>query len=216
MEDSITQETKTNPIRYLEDLKKLEIVHPSIKQKFNEYVRVLEESKIHKIQIINNIDHHYNQINHEMEELKDVYSGIDILSTHLPNYEREQKNWNTLQHNEISVLVSAIKDIIKLANDIKVKIVEKPVVQKQEGKTEQEKVAFENVQKEYLIAMKNATSKAEYNIIRNQLRAMVNTEEEKVLTNNLSLEIFGKRMEELEWEIKRKTPRKDAKNAVQK
>lgn len=214
--DDAVPETVANPIRYLEGLKTLKVVHPEIKAKLDEYIRILEESKTHKKQIIENINHHFNKIHDEINDMEDIYSGIDILSIHLPNYEREQKNWNTLEHKEITLLVSAIKELIEASNRIEHKIIEKPVVQKEQGKTEQEKIAFENVQRQHLNAMDDATSKIQFSILRSKLKGMIKTEEEKILTNNLALEIFGKKVEDLEWEIKRKITRKNVKTAVRK
>lgn len=107
-----------SPIPYLNSLEQLKANHPQIDTKLKEYIRILKESITHKMQIILNINHHYGIIQRERteEELKDVYDGIDILSTHLPNYEREQKNWNTLQQKEINLLVSCIIDLISIIN----------------------------------------------------------------------------------------------------
>ena len=94
--------------------------------------------------------------------------------------------------------------LIPLTGFHQVFFVTKAVVQKEEAKTEQEIKAFENKQREDMMQMENASNKAEYNLIRNNIIKMAKTEEEKIITDNISLDIFGKKIGDKEWKIGRR------------
>lgn len=198
--------TEERPIKYLEDLKKLKSPHKEIQEIINKHIQILEQNIVPMRQTMVNINHHKGQIDTQLsdEEFKDVYSNIEILSTHYPNYEREIKNWNTLKQKEVLNLILFAKELIDVSSKIEKQIIKEPIVQKEPVKTEQEKIAFEEKQKQDLMSMKQATSKVEFNIIRNKIKGSVKTKEEEMLSDNICLEIFGKKLSDLEWIIGKK------------
>ena len=116
------------------------------------------------MQTLGNLNYHGNVIDDEMkdEDFGIIYSNIDLLSIHLPNLRREQINWNTLQQEEIRLLAGYIKEIIEEANEIKEKIVNVPIKQKPDLMDEQEKTAFEQIQRTDLNLLKEKTNQATF------------------------------------------------------
>ena len=49
--------------------------------------------------------------------------------------------------------------------------------------------------------MQKASQKAEYNRIKNDIIKRAGTEEEKILTDKISLELFGKKIGDEQWKI---------------
>ena len=163
-----------------------------------------------------NLGHHSNIIDEELrdEDFGIVYSNIDLLTIHLPNLRREQINWNTLQQEEIGLLADFIVEIIEKANQIKEKVIKEPIKQKEDMMDEQEKTAFEQVVRKELASLNDRETKIDYSNSLKKIRDRLSTKEKEILANNICLEFYGKKLEEMEWKIgKRK--KADAKSAMQ-
>lgn len=197
-------ETETRLLTYLPELEKLKPFHQDIAMILQYLIRMLKQSKIALTQTMNNINHHNNKIDLQLkeEELGQVYSNIPILNDTLPNYKREVKNLLTLRQSEIDILVTSIIDIINASNEKRDHIVEKPVEGK--VKTEQERLDYEQIQKEDLVAMKDCPSRVRFDLLKTNILNRITNEEEGILTNNISSQLFGKNVEVLEWEKRRK------------
>jgi len=209
------QQTPDNPITYLEELKNIRCIHKNIQDKINTLIKILELRQTSCAQTLGNLSHHGSVIDTALtdEELGVVYSNINLLSIHLPNLRREQVNWNTLQQEEIRLLASYIAEIIQEANEIKEKIVNVPVKQKTDLMDEQEKVAFEQIQRKDLSILKEQLNKLDFGRILKDINDRCNTQEKKILTENICLEFYGKKLEDIEWKIgmRRKIIAKSAK-----
>lgn len=138
------KETIANLLDYLERLKNLKPKHEIIKNMLDRSIAILEDSKTHLMQIIMNINHHSGLIKTELaeEEFGIVYSNIDILSTHLPNFQREQKNWNTLKQKEINNLAKCIENLVEASNNIERKIVEVAISGQDKKKDRRRNLSF--------------------------------------------------------------------------
>ena len=209
------QQTPDNLITYLDDLKNIRCIHKNIQDKITTLVKILELRQTPSMQTLGNLNYHGNVIDDEMkdEDFGIIYSNIDLLSIHLPNLRREQINWNTLQQEEIRLLAGYIKEIIEEANEIKEKIVNVPIKQKPDLMDEQEKTAFEQIQRTDLNLLKEKTNQATFVFLLKDIIDRCDTKEKKILTDNICLEFFGKKLEDMEWKIgaKKKTVAKRAK-----
>jgi len=210
----VDNKTEDDAIPYLSELEGITCIHPDITDSIVTLIRILKMRKTPAKQSLMNLNHHSNIIDEEMidEDFGIVYSNIELLSIHLPNLRREQINWNTLQQEEIRLLVDFIKEIVNKANDIKEKIIKEPIKQKQDLMDEQEKTAFEQIQRKELMDLNNSTSKAEFNNNLYMINNRCTTKEGRILTNNICLEFYGKKLEEMEWKIGKKK-KINAKNA---
>lgn len=199
------QDTDKNLLVYLDKLKVMKSIHPPIQQIIDKYIRVLEEIRIPLRDDMKNVIKYRQEMKSKLvdEDYGDIYDDVFLNET-FTSYDIAQINFNTKKQKEIANLVEFIGILIEGINSIKEKVVTKTVVQKQEGKTEEEKKAFQNKQREDIMRMQNASNKAEHNIIRNNVLKRAESEEEKILTDEISLDIFGKKIGEVEWKIGRK------------
>jgi len=51
------------------------------------------------------------------------------------------------------------------------------------------------------MAVDNSKSKAEFNMIKNRVIKRMKTEEDRIMTDNICLDVFGKKIGDLEWQI---------------
>ncbi len=197
------QQTPDNPITYLEELKNIKCIHKTIQDKISTLIKILELRRTPSTQTMGNLSEYGNIISTELkdEEFGIVYSNIDLISIHLPNLIREQRNWNTLQQEEIMLLASYIREIVQEANEIKEKIVNVPIKQKSDLMDEQEKTAFEQVQRKDLNSLKEQPTKLDFGRVLKGINDRCNTQEKKILIENICLEFYGKRLGEMEWKI---------------
>ena len=99
-----------------------------------------------------------------------------------------------------------------MANEIQEKIVNIPIKQKTDLMDEQEKVAFEQIQRKNLGILKEHSNKVAFGYNLKDINDRCNTQEKKILTDNICFEFYGKKLEEIEWKIgMRKTTAKSAK-----
>lgn len=200
------QQTPDNPLTYLEELKNIRCIHKNIQDKINILIKILELRKTPSMQILGNLNEYGKIIDTELkdEEFGMVYSNIDLLSIHLPNLIREYRNWNTLQQEEIRLLADYIREIIQESNEIKEKIINIPIKQKTDLMDEQEKIAFGQVQRKDLNRLKEQPNKIAFVTILKNITDRCNTQEKKILTDNICLEFYGKKAEDMEWKIGKK------------
>lgn len=191
---------------HLQELKELKSIHPQINNLLEKYLAVLERHIDPIKESMQNAVKFRKKMNEQMgdEYYGDYYSNIPLISDTIPNFRDAQLDFNTKVERQKSDLYKFIHELISESNNIKEKIVTKPIVQKQEGKTEQEIKAFENKQRDAMMDMEKVTQKAEFNRMKNDILKMAKTEEEKIITNNIALDLFGKKLEEKEWHIGRR------------
>ena len=210
------QQTEDDTIPYMIKLEELTCIHPEIRESIITLIKILKMRKTSLKQTLMNLGHHSNIIDEELrdEDFGIVYSNIDLLTIHLPNLRREQINWNTLQQEEIGLLADFIVEIIEKANQIKEKVIKEPIKQKEDMMDEQEKTAFEQVVRKELASLNDRETKIDYSNSLKKIRDRLSTKEKEILANNICLEFYGKKLEEMEWKIgKRK--KADAKSAMQ-
>ena len=187
----------------LENLKKLNPVHTSIKNVLQKYIMVLER---HIDPIKESMQNSLRSRERMKKELADeyygeFYSNIPLIRDIIPAFRDAQLDFNTKVERQKKDLVLFIMELVDTTNEIKEKIIEVPVKQDESQKSEAGKKAFENKQRENMMLMQETSNKAHHNSMRNTVIKMAKTEEEKILTNNLSRDIFGKDITEVEWKI---------------
>lgn len=194
------KQTEDDTIPYLKKLKELNSIHPIIQESISTLLKILEMRITPSGQTLKNLGHHLKIINTELmdEEFGMIYSNIDLLSIHLPNLLREEKNWNTLQLEERILLVDFLIEIVNKANKIKEKIIKEPVKQK-DMMDEQEKTAFLQIQRADINKLKEVTTKLDFVRIKKIALDRCNTKEKKILMENIFLEFFGGKSEDIEW-----------------
>ena len=209
--------TVENPISYIDKLGRINCIHKNIQEKLVTLIRILKMRITPKTQTLKNLSRLQVQIDDELsdEEFGIVYSNMDVLSIHLPNLRNEQKNWNTLQQEEVVLLADYIDEIVAEANNIKKEIVKVPIEQKESLMDMQEKNAFEQTQKMALNALKGLKRKGDFDFSKRIILDRCNTEEKKILINNLCFEMYGQKLEEMEWKIGMKGKKASAKSVEQ-
>ena len=188
---------------YFHELKELKSVHSSIQIAISRYIRVIEEQRGPKREAMQSVVSRKSEIKKELydDNFGEIYPDSSLNKV-FSLYEEAQRDFNTKQEREIFNLIEFIKELVDTSNNIKEKIITKTIVQKEEPKSEQEIKAFENKQKEDMIFLqKKIPNKLDFNIIRDSIIKRAETEEEKIITNNLSLDLFGKKLEDVKWKI---------------
>ena len=188
---------------HLDNLKKLKPTHQSIKNIHQRYIMVLERHIDPIKESMENSLKSRQRMNNELQDeyYGDFYSNIPLIKDVIPAFRDAQMDFNIKVERQKKDLVLFIIDLVNATNEIKDKVIEIPVKQKESQKSEAEKKAFENKQREDMMLMQKASNKAHHNNIKNNITKMAKTEEEKILTDNISLDIFGRKLKEEEWKI---------------
>jgi len=203
------QETNTKKdkdkdvLPYLSKLKELKSIHPSIQISIEKWIRVLEEAQGPIKENMNSVMDSKKQIDEELIDANfgDIYPDSN-LNKIFPLYEQAQKNFNTRQGKQAINLSEFIIELVTICDGIKEKIVEVPAFQEEPIKSESEKKAFENKQRQDIKNLKDKVSnKAHFNLTRNKILKLAQTKEEKMITDNIALDIFGKKLEDVPWDI---------------
>jgi hypothetical protein len=108
-------------IPYLKNIENLKSVHPEIQVQIDNYVIRLRQLIIPKKIILVNHRTQKDRIEKAQEdkELMDIYSNIDLISIHLPNYIEVNKGYNTILNQENQILSTMIVELVNIANGIK-------------------------------------------------------------------------------------------------
>lgn len=184
-----------------EELNKLKSIHPKIQQVIDTNRRAIKELMIPLVQTTSDMTDFRNQIEEETksEMYGDIYENIPLVSFIFPNFKREIGNFMTLKQKQESNLIRFIKEIIEASNEIKKEIIYKP--SEKNKSSEPERIAFENKQREEILAMEDSNSKADFYSIKHKLTKRITDEEEQKITDAVSLNIFGKKIGDVEWMI---------------
>ena len=193
---------------YLPRLRSIKTIHTPIKIIVDKYMKVIEEFEGPIKENMDSVVSFKKEIKNELFDpsFGDIYPDSS-LNKMFPLYENAQKNFNTRQDKLIQKFVEFIIEIIEIANEIKETIREVPIKQEEPIKSEAEKKAFENKQQSDMMLLedkKKIENKADFNLVKNNIMKRAETDEERILTDNIALKIFGKKIGDVEWNIGRK------------
>ena len=193
---------------YLLRLRSIKTIHTPIKIIVDKYIKVITEFEGPIKENMDSVVSFKKEIKNELFDpsFGDIYPDSS-LNKMFPLYENAQKNFNTRQDKLIQKFVEFIIEIIEIANEIKETIREVPVKQEEPIKSEAEKKAFENKQQSDMMLLedkKKIENKADFNLVKNNIMKRAETDEERILTDNIALKIFGKKIGDVEWNIGRK------------
>ncbi len=208
MEDSEQKHTDTQipDMIHLEELKKLKSLHPQISNILEKYTAILER---HIDPIKESMQNSIRVRKRMSEEMEDKYYGgfydnIPLIKDTIPNFREAQLDFNTKVERQKSDLYKFINELINESNNIQEKVVEAPPPEKT-NMSEADKKAFKNKQQDdmmLLLDKKKVPNKAQFNLIKNNILKRAGTDEEKLTyTDNISREMFGIKMEDVEWMI---------------
>ena len=208
MEDSEQKHTDTQipDMIHLEELKKLKSLHPQISNILEKYTAILER---HIDPIKESMQNSIRVRKRMSEEMEDKYYGgfydnIPLIKDKIPNFREAQLDFNTKVERQKSDLYKFINELINESNNIQEKVVEAPPPEKT-NMSEADKKAFKNKQQDdmmLLLDKKKVPNKAQFNLIKNNILKRAGTDEEKLTyTDNISREMFGIKMEDVEWMI---------------
>ena len=195
-------------LAYLPKLRDLKTIHPPIKIIIDKHLKVFEEFEGPIRENMASVVSFKKEIKAELfdENFGNIYPDSS-LNKMFPLYEEAQKNFNTRQDRQLLKFSEFVIELINASNQIKETIREVPVNQEEPIKSEAEKKAFENKQQSDMMLLedkKKTPNKADFNLIKNNIMKRAETNEEKILTDNIALKIFGKKIGDVEWNIGRK------------
>ena len=213
MEDN--EQIQVNPIDYLPTLESIKCNHSKIQEKVDRLIEILKNQITQKKQSLINFESQFKRIEDktEDEEFKFTFGDMDIFKHFIPDLLREFKNLNTTNVEEQKLLAEYIKHIVLESNELKNNIVKEPIIQKKELMDEQEKMAFEQAQLNDFGKLNDVTNKGSFNVIVNRIKARCDTKEKEILANNICLEKYSRKLEDIEWKYgtRKKTNVKSAK-----
>lgn len=192
---------KKDILPYISKLKAIKTIHPSIKIVIDKYIRVIEEFRGPLRENMDSVVSFRGGIKSELfdESFGDIYPDSS-LNKLFPLYDNAQTNFNTRQQRIIETFAEFIIETIETTDKIKETIKEVPS-SKQKEMSEADIKAFENIQREEMLLMQKAPNKAEFNTKKNAVKGRAKKEEEIMITDNISRDIFGKKIGDVEWKI---------------
>lgn len=204
--DNAVKDTDKKLLTYLDDLSKIKSTHPEIQIVMKNAMEVMEQLRIPLNQSMTNIMQYDKEIKEETGEESEygsIYFNIPLISKTIPSYQREQQNLRTLKQKQIANLVETIKKLIDAMNEISSQIKEVSVPQK-EVMAEPDKKAFESIQSIDILKLTKVKKKTSFTMLKKQITDRAETPEQKLLTDNISRRILGKKIEEEEWKMGKK------------
>lgn len=116
----MTETKSEGALDYFEDFKKLKSDHPMIQDIINNYSRIFEEMKIPLGQNLINIKQLQEQIEDSLDDKQFgyIFKNMPLLSITYPNYNREQKNINTIYQRVMTNFVKFSKELIEGINQL--------------------------------------------------------------------------------------------------
>lgn len=184
-----------------DEFENLKSEHSNIQAVIDRYKKALKEVEFNLKISMNDMTEYKKKIEEESqsEEYGECYDNIPLISIIFPNFNREIGNYMEVIERNEDMLKDFIKDLVDESNNIKQTIAYKP--EEKTDLTDAEIKAFDKIQRQDVKAMMDANIKAQFYFMKNRVLKRAETDEQKKITDAVSLDIFGKKIGDVGWMI---------------